>query len=260
MTPDVASQKHENAQDKKKTLDTIQRWAPMVGGAALAILGLSRRSKSGLAVAAAGGLVAYIATNTNANSLIDQVVGSAEVVVSASPEELYRFWSDLERSPQFMRHLQSVSVQDGRSHWVVLDPLGARIEWDAEITSQRENASIAWRSVDDSELDLTSEVEFRPLSHDRGTLVTTRMRCCPGSKALGLQFAKLLGKDPSFFLKQDLRRFKALVETGEIPTTEGQSHGPRSLAIAAARVLDPNAVIPKNSSLKETLERERRAS
>ena len=259
MIPDVSSQKHEDAQ-KKKTLDAIQRWAPMVGGATLALLGLSRRSKSGLAVAAAGGLVAYIASNSNANSLIDQLVGSAEIVVNASPEQLYRFWSDLERLPRFMRHLQSVSVQDGRSHWVALDSFGSRIEWYAEITSRRENTSIAWRSVDDSELDLESEVEFRPLSHDRGTFVVARMRCCPGSKHLGLKFAKLLGKDPSFFLKQDLRRFKALVETGEIPTTEGQTHGPRSLATGVVRVLSPDAVIPENSSLKETLERERRAS
>ena len=37
--------------------------------------------------------------------------------------------------------------------------------------------------------------------------------------------AWLLGEDPSQTIREDLRRFKALMETGEVPTTKGQPRG-----------------------------------
>jgi hypothetical protein len=72
--------------------------------------------------------------------------------------------------------------------------------------------------------------------------------------------AKLLGKDPSFLMHQDLRRLKALIETGELPTTEGQSHGPRDRITAAIRVIDPDRPIRRDSRLAEVLSAERRVS
>ena len=258
MTSD--NQSREAAQ-KKKTMAAIQRWAPMVGGATLALLGLSRRSKSGLAVAAAGGLVAYVASNANANSLIDQLVSSATVVVNASPEELYKFWLNVEQFPRFMRHLESVMDKgSSRSHWVALGPMGTRVEWEAEITSQRENEFISWRSLPGSDIDLDGTVKFRPLSHERGTMISVEVRYRPGAKRAGVQFARLLGKDPSFLMRQDLRRLKALLETGEIPTTEGQPHGPRSATTAAARLLNPDEAISHDASIKDVSKQQRRAS
>lgn len=237
MTREVNSQSRDGER-KRTTADKILHWAPLIGGATLAVLGLSRRSKSGLAVAAAGGLVAYIASNANANSLIDQVVSSASVVVDASPEQLYKFWQDVENFPRFMRHFESVTVNgNGRSHWVALGPMGARVEWDAEITGQNENRSIEWRSLPGSEIELEGSVNFRPLSNDRGTVIAVEVRYRPGAKHAVAQLAKLLGKDPSFLMRGDLRRLKALIETGEIPTTEGQGHGPCSVTAAAARLI-----------------------
>lgn len=198
--------------------NNIQKWAPMIGGAALAVLGLSRRSKSGLAVAAAGGLVAYIASNSNANSLMDQLVGSASIVVKAKPEYLYDFWLEFDRFPLFMRQLHSVTVKDkGRSYWVALGPKGVRIEWDTEITDQRKDEYIAWRSVRGSDIQVEGSVSFREMPSSRGTMITFELRCRPGSKSAGLQFARLLGKDPSLLVRGNLRRLKALIETGGIP-------------------------------------------
>ena len=226
--------------ERQKILGKIQRWAPAVGGATLAVLGLSRRSKSGLAVAAAGGLVAYIATNKSANALLDQMVGSANVVVNASPEELYNFWLDLEHFPLFMRHLESVTVrQDGRSHWVAIGARGTRIEWNAEITKRRERESIAWQSLPGSDIDVEGQVEFKALPANRGTLIRVEIHYRPGAKYTRVQFAKLLGKNPSFLIRQDLRRLKPLIETGEIPTTEGRSHGPRSATTEVPCMLNP---------------------
>jgi len=246
MTHIEGSQAHHSV-NRQKLTDKIQRWAPMVGGATLAILGLSRRSKSGLAVAAAGGLVAYIATNSNANALLDQLVGSSSVVINAAPEELYQFWLDFEHLPLFMRHLEAVTVSDNKhSHWVALGPLGTRIEWNAEITTQQQNQFIAWHSLPGSDIDIEGRVEFRALRANRGTLISAKIHYRPSAKHAGLQYAKLLGKDPSFLIRQDLRRLKALIETGEIPTTEGQSHGPLSATAGVARTLNP---IPRDTSV-----------
>jgi hypothetical protein len=77
---------------------------------------------------------------------------------------------------------------------------------------------------------------------------------------VGSGFAKLLGKDPSFLMQQDLRRLKALMETGEIPTTEGQSHGPRDTITGVARVLDPDQGIARDLPMNQTIREKRRAS
>jgi uncharacterized membrane protein len=119
-------------------------------------------------------------------------------------------------------------------------PLGTPISWDAEIVSDVENSSIRWRSLPGSDLIINGVVEFRVAGGDRGTLVTVLIQYEPPAGAAGVSAAKLLGKNPSFIIRQDLRRLKALIETGEIPTIEGQTHGPRSVIDAVARIVDPD--------------------
>jgi hypothetical protein len=82
----------------------------------------------------------------------------------------------------------------------------------------------------------------------------------PPAGSIGNAFAKMLGKDPNFMMRQDLRRLKALIETGEIPTVEGQSHGPRSATAAVARVLNPDDPIRGEGKITEIADARRRAS
>jgi uncharacterized membrane protein len=49
----------------------------------------------------------------------------------------------------------------------------------------------------------------------------------------GMRLAQWFGEEPSLQVAQDLRRFKQLIETGEIPTTTGQPAGRRSLLVKA---------------------------
>jgi uncharacterized membrane protein len=239
----------------------VPRWGALVGGGALALLGLTQRSKSGVALAAAGGLLAYAGIKSNSRK--KDLVADSSVQVNCSPEQAYQFWRDFENLPRFMRHLESVSVSesnDRRSRWIAAGPLGSRIKWDAEIVSERKNQSIAWRSLPGSDLNLDGSVEFQAAPHDRGTLITVGVRYLPPSGAAGHTVAKFLGKDPSFLMRQDLRRFKALIETGEIPTTVGQTHGPRSAMTAVVRTLDPDQSIRGDSRMGEVLSAKRRAS
>jgi uncharacterized membrane protein len=72
-------------------------------------------------------------------------------------------------------------------------------------------------------------VRFLTAAHGRGTLINVDMQYDPPAGALGMTFAKLFGEEPAQQVREDLRRFKRLLEAGEIPTTDGQPHGRRPL-------------------------------
>ena len=129
-----------------------------------------------------------------------------------------------------MKHLESVERRDGnRSHWVAKGPAGTSVEWDAEVTRDETDALISWRSLEGSEVQNSGAVRFTPATGGRGTLVAVTLQYEPPAGALGMTIAKLFGEEPNLQVREDLRRFKRLLETGEIPTTEGQSHGTRPL-------------------------------
>jgi uncharacterized membrane protein len=219
---------------------------------------LSRRSKAGLAVAASGGLLAFLGTRAGAQR---EIIARSSMLVNCSREEAYGFWRNFENLPQFMRHLESVTVLSGnRSRWVAIGPLGIRMQWEAEIVSDRSGEVIAWRSLPDSDIVVDGIVRFSTATGNRGTLITPIITYTPPAGAVGHALAKLLSKDPSFLMRQDLRRLKALIETGEIPTTEGQTHGPRSVVAAAARIIDPDNPKKGSASVPDLLETSRRIS
>ena len=156
------------------------------------------------------------------------------LIVNRSPQECYQFWRDLQQLPRFMRHLQSVVVIDERrSHWVAKAPAGLQVEWDAEITEDRPNALLAWRSLSGSQVPNSGTVRFEQAPAGRGTIVVVSIQYDPPAGRLGATVAKMFGEEPSQQIREDLRRFKQLLETGEIPTTHGQPAGRRS---ALARV------------------------
>ncbi len=238
---------------------TLQHWGALIGGGALAVYGLTRRSPLGYVLAAGGGALAY--TGVKSEFLRRDTTARSSVTVNVSPEEAYRFWRDFENLPRFMRHLESVSVMGARrSRWVAIGPMGARVEWEAEIVSERPNEAISWRSLPDSEIEVEGLVEFRRAPGNRGTIISVWTRFRPPAGAAGRMVAKMLGKDPSFLMEQDMRRFKALVETGEIPTTEGQPHGPRDAMTAAARLMNPDEPMSRGAALLEQFRASRRSA
>jgi uncharacterized membrane protein len=255
---EAASIRTGNAQ-RGLARSTALRWGALVSGGALALLGLSRRSKAGLATAAAGGLLTY--AGARANSQPREIIARSSMLVNCSPREAYQFWRNFENLPQFMRHLESVSILDGgRSKWTALGPLGTHISWYAEIVTDRENEVIAWRSLPGSDIAVDGIVKFSPAPGNRGTLISPIIVYTPPAGKIGHTLARLLSKDPGFLMRQDLRRLKALIEAGEIPTTEGQSHGPRSGVAVAARLLDPDNPKKGSAGVHEMVEATRRIS
>ncbi len=143
------------------------------------------------------------------------------IVVDASPEEVYAFWRDLTNLPRFMRHLETVTwTGDGRSHWVASAPAGA-VEWDAEITEDRPDQLIAWRSLEGSEVDNSGTVRFEQATGGRGTLVRVELNYSPPGGAAGALVARLMGEDPDGQMQVDLRRLKQVIELGEVVVSDG---------------------------------------
>jgi uncharacterized membrane protein len=232
-----------------------QRWGALIGGSALAIYGITRRSPFGVALAATGGTVALLSANRASAS---ESCAATSILINCSPQEVYRFWRNIENLPRFINRLETVSdLGNGRSRWVALGPGGRSVRWDTEITSERENEHIAWRSLPGSDVQVDGRVDFRQAPAGRGTLINANIVYSP-SLGTSNVFAKFLNKGASFMLRQDLRRLEALMEAGEVPTIEGQSHGPRDLTTGIMRLADPTRPIRRESNMREVFAARRR--
>lgn len=218
----------------------MERWGSLLTGGAMVLLGLKQRSLRGVLIALAGGSLAYHGAQGQKSltaQITDQVseavgldqsirVEKTVTIQNRSPEELYSFWRNFENLPIFMQHLQSVTVLDQtRSHWVAQAPLGQTVEWDAAIVTEQDNRLIAWSSEAGAEIDHSGFVRFQPAPLGRGTEVKVVMEYSPPAGLVGATVAKLLGEEPEQQIGDDLRRFKMLMEAGEIATTEGQPTG-----------------------------------
>ena len=154
------------------------------------------------------------------------------ITINKSPDECYRFWRNFDRFPEFMQHLEAVEkITDTRSHWKAKAPIGASVEWEADITADQPGELLAWHSIDGADVDNGGTVHFEPAPGGRGTVVRVEMQYKPPGGKAGALVTKLFGENPSQQMDGDLRRFKQLIETGEITTTEGQSAGERSAMV-----------------------------
>ena len=154
---------------------------------------------------------------------------SHALTVNTKPETLYAFLRQLDNLPLFIRHLRSVDAVDERvSHWVMSVTGDRTIEWDAEITQDVADKRIAWRALPGADMRHSGSVTLDVAPASRGTVVRVELQYEPPAGVLGKNIAMLLGREPGQQLKQDLLRLKQLVETGEIATSSGQSHGERS--------------------------------
>jgi uncharacterized membrane protein len=220
----------------------------VLGGSALALYGITRRSPFGIALAAGGGTLALVGATHKQQT--NKPSTWTSLLVNCSTQDAYRFWRDFENLPRFMNRLENVTVLDNRrSRWVALGPMGQPIRWDAEITEERENELIAWRSLPGSDIQVDGRVQFKQAPAGRGTFISAKIEFGP-LLGIGGKLANFLTKGANFAIRQDLRRLEAILESGEIPTTEGQSHGPRDVMTGVLRVVDPTRPVRRDSDLK----------
>ncbi len=222
-----------------------ERYISAIGGGALALYGLTRGSLGGITLALIGGSLVYRGTTGHCNVYEAMGVDTAHeksgaasvagnrgikveksVMVNRPAAELYRYWRNFENLPKFMDHLESVrTTGEKRSHWVAKAPAGTTVEWDAEIINEKENELIAWRSLENADVDNAGSVRFQEAPAGRGTEVRVSLEYDPPGGVIGAAIAKLFGEAPDQQIQEDLRRFKQVMEAGERATTEGQTSG-----------------------------------
>jgi uncharacterized membrane protein len=166
-----------------------------------------------------------------------RVKGAA--TVRRSREDVYRFWHAFENLPHFMDHLESVESRgEGRSLWRSKAPAGLTVEWEAELMDDRPNELIAWRSRTGA-VQNAGTVRFSDAPGDRGTEVRLDMEYRAPGGVLAATVAALFGEDPEQQVKDDLRRFKQVMETGTVVRSEGSPEGPSARRLIRQRPAQP---------------------
>ena len=230
---DIVPNQPQKSNEASSVTDA-ERWATLIGGGAMVLLGLRQGSLRGALTALAGGGLMY--RGVTAQTGIQDALGMNQIIKvektvtisNKSPEELYQFWRNFENLPHFMKHLKHVSViNNTRSHWIASAPMGGSVEWDAEIINDQENRLIAWASVEGADIDNSGFVRFQRAPEGRGTEVKVVIEYNPPGGVVGDAIAKLFGEEPQQQIGDELRRFKMLMEAGEMATTEGQPSGRR---------------------------------
>jgi uncharacterized membrane protein len=228
-----------------QNVDDGERWASVILGGGLIVMGLRQRSLPGALMAVLGGAMAYrgvtghchmydalgVSTRRQHKSTTALPAGSGYKIektihVNRTADDLYRYWRQLENLPRIMSNLVSVmETGEQRSHWVAEGVLGTRVEWDAEIIEDRPSELISWRSLPGSDVDTAGSVRFTSESFDRGTTLRISIKYDPPAGKLGATIASLLGDGLEHKLAEDLRKFKQAMEAGEVATTAGQPAG-----------------------------------
>jgi uncharacterized membrane protein len=244
--------KHD-ASEADHNVGGLERWLSVLGGSALAVYGIDRRDLGGAAVALLGaelvrrGVTGHCllygalgistegegvmslphrdAPRSRSASLVARHAIKIEnsVTVNRPAEELYAFWRDASNLPRFMTHLEACEViDDMRARWRLKLPAGRSAEFVAEIINDVPNELIAWKSEEGADVANAGSVHFRAAPGGRGTEVRLVFDAePPGGGAMPKSLAKLLGKAPDHMIREDLRRFKQLMETGDLVTSDG---------------------------------------
>jgi uncharacterized membrane protein len=226
-----------------------ERWASTIAGGSLIAYGLRHRSWSGAGIAALGGVLAYRGITGHCdlyeafgihgyrerrwrNAAAPRelsIRATGAITINRPRSDVYRFWRNLENLPKFMRHLVSVKEIDNKhSHWVAKAPGRGTVEWTAEIINEAENELIAWRWLT-GDIRHAGSVHFVPSVDQLATELRIELQYNPPGGVFGVWFAKLLGREPSTQIDEDLRRLKQLMET-----EPGAMEQPASQGAAAA--------------------------
>jgi uncharacterized membrane protein len=213
-------------------------WARLAGDAIdLALLGSSladgpKRPARLLAAAAAvvgvAGLDAYSAAALSRHEKLQKLAQPIHIVrsitINREPGLVYRFWRKLENLPSFMAHLESVRDDGDTSLWRAKAPAGTTVEWRAEITIDRPDESIAWRSIEGASVPNRGVVCFKSAPGGRGTELIVELKYEPPGGAIGAAIAKLFGEEPGQQIAGDLRRLKQVLETGSVVHSDASIH------------------------------------
>ena len=150
-------------------------------------------------------------------------------LINRPRQALYEYWRDFTNLATFMENVKEVVVLDaGRSQWTIAGPGGADVDLVSEITEDIPGERIAWTSSEGSDVDHEGWIAFKDNAFGRGTEVRIFISYDPPAGALGKVVAKVMQREPRVQARRELRRFKQLMETGEISTSKAPDAAPRA--------------------------------
>ena len=222
-----------------------ERVVSLLAGAGLLAVGCWRRSWSGLGLCAIGaGLMhrgltgncrVYRALGIDRREEEHPAIGvrarhgskyQTSFSIQRPVDEVFRYWRTLENLPTVMHHLVAVEEVDAtRSHWVAKGPMGIRLQWEAEIITEKQNELLAWRSTPGSEVDVAGSVAFAVGPAGKGTVITVSLKYDPPGGKYSAAVADFFGTGLHQRLEADVLRLKQTLEAGEAPTVSGQPQG-----------------------------------
>jgi uncharacterized membrane protein len=228
-----------NTGSSRINLGKTERIISAAGGAFLLTSGaqdIKKHPVTALVKALAGGYLLY--RGVSGHCPLRELIGKNQVQKQPKPllirealtvnrprNEVYNYWRQLSNFPLFMKHIVEVNVENElQSQWKMRLPGGAgTVEWKAVVVEDKPGELLAWRSVEGADVDTTGEIIFKDAPGDRGTEVHATIFYRAPAGALGKMAGKLFRKGFEIQVRQDLRRFKQMLETGETSTIEGQT-------------------------------------
>lgn len=222
----------------------FERYGSIIGGAALFAAGLSRRSFPGFLLAAVGGLfimrgaaghcglynslgVSTASLRRSGSGVPDQTGTKIEksILIARPPEELFRFWRNLENLPEFMELVEEVHIMDDRhSHWILKAPGGQHLEWDAEIVNEHPAEMISWQTLPGADVQSAGTVRFTPADGGASTTVRVVLELRSPGGPMGARLSRLFGADPAAQVERDLARLKQIMENRQISAPASESN------------------------------------
>lgn len=230
----------------RRNISDAERWVSVAAGTALALYGIRHWRDNGwvhgtlaalfLRWGATGHCEVYEALGINTagtGSDTRRALGGSNginveesITINRPVQELFEFWRHLENLPRFMHHLESVErITETISRWRAKGPAGYTGEWNAEIINEIPNKLVAWRSIEGADVVSAGSVHFDDAGPGRGTRIRVRLQYSPPGGKAGAALARIMGADPKLQIREDLQRFKQLVEAGEAARTDRQTRG-----------------------------------
>jgi uncharacterized membrane protein len=202
---------------------TFLGMATRLPGASPGRLTAAALAVSGVAVADAWA-AAHLSRNngTRRSHGRDDVDVRDSITIGRPLADVYGFWRNFTNFPRFMPQIASIDILGDRlSRWTVSGPAGIPVSWEAEIVTDDQAHMLSWRSVPGSQIENRGAVRFEAAPAGRGTELHVELRYRPPAGQLGRTVAWIFGKEPGQQIREDLRRVKQLLETGDIVLSDG---------------------------------------
>jgi uncharacterized membrane protein len=234
----------EGAAPGEINVGIAERLASMIAGGLLVGWGIRKHSAAGIAGAVVGADLIYRGVRGHCNMYAVLGVNTAgvakpgseiradapevrrSITIDRSPEELYEFWRDPINLAHIVAHFAQVTPRPhGITHWRVRGPLKQVLEWDSRYIEEQPGLKLVWETIPGSTFVNRGEITFEPASQGAGSEVRLIMQFEPPLGPVGLGVVKALKMLPRGIAGKSLRRFKSLVETGEVPSLRRNPSG-----------------------------------